>query len=83
MKHLTLTIGALCLAAVASGQRLEKVHSFEQHSVTKASTAELVASRQSGMQLMENFQRGGGTIIFQEDFSNGFAGSNGKSMDYY
>lgn len=78
MKHLTLTIGALCLAAVASGQRLEKVHSFEQHSVTKASTAELVASRQSGMQLMENFQRGGGTIIFQEDFSNGFAGSNGN-----
>lgn len=78
MKHLTLTIGALCLAAAASGQRLEKVHSFEQHSVTKASTAELVTSRQSGMQLMENFQRGGDNVIFYEDFSNGFEGSNGN-----
>lgn len=76
MKHLTLTIGAICLAAVASGQRLEKIHSFEKHSLSKASTAELVHARQSGMELMEN-QRGGGNILFYEDFSNGFDGANG------
>lgn len=77
MKHLTLTLGALCLALVASGQRQEKVHSFHPQTVTKASTAELVSSRQSGMELLES-QRGGSEVIFYEDFSNGFDGSNGN-----
>jgi hypothetical protein len=35
MKHLTLTLVAICIFAIASGQRLETLHSFE-HSITAA-----------------------------------------------
>jgi hypothetical protein len=76
MKHLTLTLGALCIFAVASGQRLESIHSFE-HSITEATIAEVTNSRLAGIDARES-QRGGGTILFSEDFSNGFAGSNGN-----
>ena len=76
MKNLTLTLGALCIFAIASGQRLETLHSFE-HTITEASTSELTNSRLAGIEAREN-QRGGGTVLFQEDFSNGFDGINGN-----
>jgi len=76
MKHLTLTLGALCIFAIASGQRLETLHSFE-HTITEASASELTNSRLAGIEAREN-QRGGGTVLFQEDFSNGFDGINGN-----
>ena len=76
MKHLTLTLGALCIVAFASAQRVDNLHTFE-HTITKASTEELINSRHAGEEALAN-QRGGGAILFEEDFSNGFAGSNGN-----
>ena len=76
MKHLTLTFGAFCIVAFASAQRVNDLHTFE-HKLSKASVEELTSSRQAGVEALAN-QRGGGTILFEEDFSNGFAGSNGN-----
>lgn len=76
MKQLTLTLGALCIIASASAQRVNDLHTFE-HTLKKASVSEIATSRQAGIEARES-QRGGGTILFQEDFSNGFEGSNGN-----
>ena len=76
MKHLTLTLGALCIFAFASAQRLETLHSFE-HTVIAATQAEVSNSLIAGEQARVT-QRGGGNILFSEDFSNGFDGINGN-----
>ena len=76
MKKLTLFLGALCLFAFASAQRVNSLHTFE-HTITKASEEELINSRLAGVEALAS-QRGGGSILFQEDFSNGFEGSNGN-----
>lgn len=76
MKKLTLFLGALCLVAFASAQRVNSLHTFE-HTITKASEEELINSRLAGVEALAS-QRGGGSILFQEDFSNGFEGSNGN-----
>ena len=76
MKHLTLTLGALCIFAFASAQRLETLHSFE-HTITAATQAEVANSLLAGEQ-ERSTQRGGGNILFSEDFSNGFDGVNGN-----
>ena len=76
MKHLTLTLGALCIFAFASAQRLETLHSFE-HTITAATQAEVLNSLIAGEEARST-QRGGGNILFSEDFSNGFDGINGK-----
>ncbi len=76
MKHLTLTLGAFCIVALASAQRVENLQTFE-HTKTKSSIEELTNARLSGVEALAN-QRGGGTILFEEDFSNGFEGSNGN-----
>ena len=76
MKHLTLTLGALCIFAFASAQRLETLHSFE-HTLTAATQAEVANSLLAGEEARST-QRGGGNILFSEDFSNGFDGVNGN-----
>jgi len=76
MKHLTLTFGALCIFACASAQRLGTLHSFE-HTITAATQAEAANSLLTGEKARLN-QRGGGNILFSEDFSNGFDGINGN-----
>ena len=76
MKHLTLTLGALCIFAFASAQRLETLHSFE-HTITAATQAEVLNSLIAGEEARST-QRGGGNILFSEDFSNGFDGINGN-----
>ena len=76
MKHLTLTLGALCIFAFASAQRLETLHSFE-HTITAATQAEVLNSLIAGEEARST-QRGGGNILFSEDFSNGFDGVNGN-----
>ena len=76
MKHLTLTLVAICIFAIASGQRLETLHSFE-HSVTAATQLEAHNARTAGIEARST-QRGGGNILFSEDFSNGFDGINGN-----
>ena len=76
MKHLTLTLGALCIFAFASAQRLETLHSFE-HKLTPVTLAEAANSLLAGEEA-RSIQRGGGNILFSEDFSNGFDGVNGN-----
>ena len=76
MKHLTLTLVALCIFAMASGQRLETLHSFE-HTLTAATQVEANNALQAGIEARST-QRGGGNILFSEDFSNGFDGINGN-----
>ena len=76
MKQLILTFGAFGIVAFASAQRVNDLYTFE-HKLSKASIEELISSRQAGVEALAN-QRGGGTILFEEDFSNGFAGSNGN-----
>ena len=76
MKHLTLTLVAMSIFAFASAQRVNDLHTFE-HKLTKASVEELTTSRLLGVEALAN-QRGGGALLFEEDFSNGFAGSNGN-----
>ncbi|PCJ81719.1 MAG: hypothetical protein COA49_04205 [Bacteroidetes bacterium] len=76
MKHLTLTLGAICIFAVASGQRLEKIHTFA-NTITAATVAEADQALLDGLVARET-QRGGGNILFAEDFSNGFDGINGN-----
>jgi hypothetical protein len=76
MKHLTLTLGALCIFAFASAQRLETLHSFE-HTLTAATQSEVANSLLAGEEARST-QRGGGNILFSEDFSNGFDGVNGN-----
>ena len=76
MKHLTLTLGAICIFAVASGQRLEKIHTFA-NTITAATVAEADQARLDGV-VARSTERGGGNILFSEDFSNGFDGINGN-----
>ena len=76
MKHLTLTLVAICIFAMASGQRLETLHSFE-HTITAATQVEANNALQAGVDARLS-QRGGGNILFSEDFSNGFDGINGN-----
>ena len=76
MKHLTLTLVAICIFAIASGQRLETLHSFE-HALTAATQVESHNALQAGIDARSS-QRGGGSVLFEEDFSNGFDGINGN-----
>lgn len=76
MKHLTLTLGAICIFAVASGQRLEKIHTFA-NTITAATVAEADQARLDGV-VARSTERVGGNILFSEDFSNGFDGINGN-----
>ncbi|MDG1674814.1 MAG: hypothetical protein P8H88_05150, partial [Flavobacteriales bacterium] len=75
MKTFSLFAGlALCTTAVLAQRPAE----FTKPTVPQAVTAEeATAARAAGIEAL-NHVRGGGTILFQEDFSNGFDGSNGN-----
>ena len=64
------------LSCFCFSPKSELFHTFE-HTITKASEEELINSRLAGVEALAS-QRGGGSILFQEDFSNGFEGSNGN-----
>ena len=75
MKTFSLLAGfALCTTAVLA----QRPADFNEAMMPQpASAEEANASRQAGVKALENV-RGGGAILFQETFSNGFDGSNGN-----
>lgn len=77
MKHLSFFFAAvLLLASAAQAQRLTDLHTFAQVP-SELSSAEADAMRGDNESSLEVAQRGGGTVLFYEDFSNGFDGNNG------
>jgi hypothetical protein len=75
MKHLTLALCGVLAAGSLSAQRLQDRHDFAQ--APQALTAvETQTVRQATASSMDVALRGGGTVLFQEDFANGFAGNN-------
>lgn len=75
MKTLSLFASlALCTTAVLA----QRPADFDQAMMPQpASAEEAMMSRITGLEALNNV-RGGGTILFQETFSNGFDGSNGN-----
>ena len=77
MKHFTfLFVALLGLNMFAQAQRITDVYTFAQVPM-ELTDAEAQAMRGSGESALEVAQRGGGTILFYEDFANGFEGNNG------
>jgi len=77
MKHFTfLFVALLGLTMFAQAQRITDVYTFAQVPM-ELTDAEAQAMRGSGESALEVAQRGGGTILFYEDFANGFEGNNG------
>ena len=77
MKHFTfLFVAFLGLTMFAHAQRITDVYTFAQVPM-ELTDAEAQAMRGSGESALEVAQRGGGTILFYEDFANGFEGNNG------
>ena len=75
MKSMSLFAGFVLCTAAATAQRPAI---FDQASMpVPASVEEANASRKAGLTALES-ARGGGAILFQETFSNGFDGSNGN-----
>lgn len=75
MKSMSLFAGFVLCTAAAIAQRPAI---FDQASMpVPASVEEANASRKAGLTALES-ARGGGAILFQETFSNGFDGSNGN-----
>ena len=75
MKHLTLLAGlALCTTAAFAQQTVQFEKAMKP---VPATVEEANASRKAGVTALESV-RGGGAILFQESFSNGFDGSNGN-----
>ena len=75
MKSMSLFAGFVLCTAAAIAQRPAI---FDQASMpVPASVEEANTSRQAGLIALESV-RGGGAILFQETFSNGFDGSNGN-----
>lgn len=75
MKHLLLFTGLTCCLTAALAQR--PTDSNVAQSPTAVDRAEAQSSLDQGVEALMT-QRGGGTILFQETFSNGFDGSNGN-----
>ena len=77
MKNFTLLLVAfLGLSLASQAQRITDVYTFAQ-TPQDFSAAEAEAMRGTGESALEVAQRGGGTILFYEDFANGFEGNNG------
>ena len=75
MKHLTLALCGVLAAGTLSAQRLHDRQDFAQ-APQALSAVETQTVRQATTSSLEMATRGGGTILFQEDFANGFAGNN-------
>lgn len=77
MKHITLLFGALLAFATSlQAQRITDLYTFAQVPM-ELTDAEADAMRGTNESAIEVAQRGGGTILFYEDFANGFDGNNG------
>jgi hypothetical protein len=76
MKHLYIALLGLGAAVTVQGQRIVDRHAFAQRP-TGLTAAEVGTRDASGVGSLELVQRGGGTVLFQEDFANGFDGNNG------
>lgn len=77
MKHLTLACCALAAVMTTQAQRLVDQHSFAAMPAP-LSAAELQLQRDaSAPSAMEVATRGGGVVLFSEDFANGLDGNNG------
>lgn len=77
MKHFTFLLAALLVLATSlQAQRLTDIHTFAQNP-SELSDAEAQMLRNGAHEsALEVAQRGGGTILFYEDFANGFEGNN-------
>lgn len=75
MKKISILFSALALVFTANAQRIANVTGNVAKTPVMASNAELDNSRIMTERLSGN--RGGGTILFTEDFANGLAGNNG------
>ena len=77
MKNFTfLWVAILGVATAMQGQRITDLHTFSMMPAG-LSDAEATAVRGDGESALEVAQRGGGSILFYEDFANGFDGNNG------
>jgi hypothetical protein len=77
MKNFTfLWVAILGIATTLQAQRISDLHSFAMMPAG-LSDAEANAFRGDGESALEVAQRGGGTVLFYEDFANGFEGNNG------
>ena len=77
MKNFTfLWVAILGVATAMHGQRITDLHTFSMMPAG-LSDAEATAVRGEGESALEVAQRGGGSILFYEDFANGFDGNNG------
>jgi hypothetical protein len=75
MKHLTIALCGVLVAGSINAQRLHDRQDFAQAPQALSAT-ETITVRQATTSSMEIATRGGGTVLFQEDFSNGFDGNN-------
>jgi len=77
MKHLTLACCALAAVMTTQAQRLVDQHSFAAMPEAMSAT-EIQQQRDPAMpSSLDLATRGGGTVLFAEDFANGFDGNNG------
>jgi hypothetical protein len=76
MKKLYFALGAALIAFSVQGQRLQDIHEFAM-TPHVATEAEMMANVKDYASALEVAQRGGGTVLFYEDFLNGFDGNNG------
>ena len=75
MKHLLLFTGLTCSMTVVMAQRPADANIAQSPTAVDRSEAQL--SLDQGTEALMA-QRGGGTILFQETFANGFDGTNGN-----
>ena len=77
MKHLTLALCGVLALGSTQAQRLQDRHDFAQapQGLT-AVESETMTMRTATTTSLELATRGGGVVLFQEDFANGFAGNN-------
>ena len=77
MKNFTfLWVAILGFATAMQGQRISDMHTFAMMPAG-LSDAEATMVRGENESALEVAQRGGGTVLFYEDFANGFDGNNG------
>jgi hypothetical protein len=77
MKHLTLACCALAAVMTTQAQRLVEQHSFAAMPAPLSAT-EIQQQRDPAMpSSIELATRGGGVVLFSEDFANGLDGNNG------
>ena len=78
MKHLTIACCALAAVMTTQAQRLVEQHNFAAMPAPLSATEIVQEERDPATpSSMELATRGGGVVLFSEDFANGFEGNNG------